>query len=55
MEMEMEEVMEAYEAVKRMDVLGLPVGKSPSPRSNLVLLFLADIRHAYRGHDLGSS
>jgi hypothetical protein len=54
--MEMEEVMEAYGAVKQIDVLDVPVGKSPSPQSNLVLLFLADIRYAYRGHgDLGSS
>ena len=29
--MEMEEVMEAYEAVKQIDVLDIPVGKSPSP------------------------
>ena len=54
--MDVEEVKEAYEVVKRIDVLDVPVGKSPSPQSNLVLLFLADIRYGYRGHgDLGSS
>ena len=37
--MDIEVVKEAYEDVKRIDVLDVPVGKSPSPRSNLVFLF----------------